>query len=177
MASACRMIGAGSCDSSTTRPLSPPTIERNGHSGQRSSPVKFRSAPKRSAAPTHLRLSPPSFAPSPRRPTLPLLQDFIPCCIPQFPPQAPLLPRTPAKHARSTATPTIRLNSTANQLRMDDRSPTVTTGLSLVLDLERLGPVATRIAAAAPKRTKPTSPLHRAEATRLRSDDAGLSLG
>src|SRR5450759_300846 len=56
-----------------------------------------------------------------RRPRLPLLKDFIPCCIPQFPPQAPLLPRTPAKHDRSTATPTIRLNSTANQLRSSER--------------------------------------------------------
>ena len=37
----------------------------------------------------------------------------------------------------------------------------MTTGLSLVLDLERLGPVATRIAAAAPKRTEPPSSLHR----------------
>ena len=43
----------------------------------------------------------------------------------------------------------------------DDRSPTVTTGLSSVIDLERLGAVASRIAAATPKRTVPTSSLHR----------------
>jgi len=59
----------------------------------------------------------------------------------------------------------------------DDRSPTVTTRLSLVIDLERLGPVATGIAAAAPKRTIPTSPLHHAGSTGLTNDDAGLSLG
>jgi hypothetical protein len=34
---------------------------------------------------------------------------------------------------------------------MEDRSPTVTTGLSSVIDLERLSPAAVRIAAAAPK--------------------------
>ena len=47
---------------------------------------------------------------------------------------------------------------------MEDRSPAVTTGLSSVVDLERLGAVATRIAAAAPERTIPTGVLHRAGA-------------
>ena len=44
---------------------------------------------------------------------------------------------------------------------MDDWSLAVTTGLSSLIDLERLGPVAARIAAAAPKRTEPPSSLHR----------------
>ena len=44
---------------------------------------------------------------------------------------------------------------------MEDRSSTVTTGLSSVIDLERLDAVAGGIAAAAPKRTEPTGPLHR----------------
>src|ERR1035437_8980702 len=58
----------------------------------------------------------------------------------------------------------------------DDRSPAVTTGLSSVVDLERLGAVATRIAAAAPERTIPTGSLHRGGATHRTSDDAGLNL-
>jgi hypothetical protein len=43
----------------------------------------------------------------------------------------------------------------------EDRSLAVTTGLSSVIDLERLSPAAVRIAAAAPKRTEPPSSLHR----------------
>jgi hypothetical protein len=59
---------------------------------------------------------------------------------------------------------------------MEDRSPTVTTGLSSVIDLERLGAAAARIPAAAPKRTIPTGSLHRGGATHRTSDDAGLNL-
>jgi hypothetical protein len=44
---------------------------------------------------------------------------------------------------------------------MEDRSSTVTTGLSSVIDLKRLGAVAAWIPAAAPKRTEPTGSLHR----------------
>src|ERR1017187_4990863 len=56
----------------------------------------------------------------------------------------------------------------------DDRSATVTTGLPLVIDLERLRPATLRISGAAPKRTIPTSSLHRVGATHLTPDDAGL---
>ena len=52
----------------------------------------------------------------------------------------------------------------------------MTTGLSSVVDLERLGAVATRIAAAAPERTIPTGSLHRVGAAHRTCDDAGLSL-
>ena len=46
----------------------------------------------------------------------------------------------------------------------EDRSLALMTRLSSVIDLERLGPVAARIPAAAPKRTIPTGSLHRVEA-------------
>jgi hypothetical protein len=47
---------------------------------------------------------------------------------------------------------------------MEDRSSTVTTGLSSVIDLERLDAVAGGIAAAAPDGTETAGVLHRAGA-------------
>ena len=47
---------------------------------------------------------------------------------------------------------------------MEDRSPTVTTGLSSVIDPERLDAVAGGIAAAAPDGTETAGVLHRAGA-------------
>jgi hypothetical protein len=84
--------------------------------------------------------------------------------------------------AAGTPEPPLEIASSRSRLRrlrvrlMEDRSPTVTTGLSSVIDLERLGAVATRIAAAVPKRTIPTSPLHRVGAAHRTCDDAGLNL-
>ena len=47
--------------------------------------------------------------------------------------------------------------------------------MSLAVDLERLGVVATRIVAAAQKRTIPTGSLHRVGAAHRTNDDAGHS--
>src|ERR1035437_2371199 len=73
--------------------------------------------------------------------------------------------------AAGTPEPPLEITSSRPRLRrlrvglMDDGSAQVTTGLSSVVDLERLGAVATRIAAAAPERTIPTGSLHRGGAT------------
>jgi hypothetical protein len=84
--------------------------------------------------------------------------------------------------AAGTPEPPLEIASSRSRLRrlrvrlMEDRSLAVTTGLSSVIDLERLSPAAVRIAAAAPKRTEPPSSLHRVGAAHRTCDDAGLSL-
>ena len=81
----------------------------------------------------------------------------------------------PSKVAGSVSQASMGLR--LRQFRMDltdNRSATVTTGLSVVIDLERLSSVATRIAATAPERTKPTSPLNHVGSAHLAGNDARL---
>src|ERR1035437_2383571 len=82
--------------------------------------------------------------------------------------------------AAGTPEPPLEIASSRPRLRLrlgvglaDHRSPIVTTGMSSVIDLERLDAVAGGIPAAAPKRTIPTGSVHRVRAAHPTSDGTG----